>query len=916
MGKSRPRKKAKRTLLPSSQSSQSLAKKPKNDYEYEYESAKTNRNKNVDLHLPQVFPNNLPLPPKGSFLRNEPPYEDSFKEAINGPYEGFVVDKADVLTSPSMSADEYPSIEEKEIQLSLEKMKREGFFRIDVTQPFGLGTKCAKTYVTRCLVGNPGTTYKYLGLRMFSHPWKASTTKMLANDPHSKRKKKHKERLNQRFADNDIPTKNERAIVENTSTIRELSEALTNRTAMHLRNLDNSRRRRRALATKGRPDFDICLINRMESSSDLKPFYFDGNKNDRGAIANCESHHNFERSKHGENEGAKTSVSWHADSSLEHYSTIAVYQTILRGSTIYKASEKVNETKEKKSANNEKKNGQWWVAMRVAHHAEGPQASQKRMGVNTESSIVEETPSIAVSLPSGSAYYLLDDFNHHHQHTVLTTGNAEMAGIRYSCTFRLLRDSHNVQDWIDRGNGAIRQFHKKGPKIWRSEQLLLTEIESEWIRQFYIQGSENKIMLWEPYWKTAIEKLLSIWSQLEFRTKQTIDLLRAAAEERCGTDMSVNNDSEKTNVVDRRPTKAERKARDRRKKSLEKIQELISRIGSNGDKFQYSTMKENADGEIAYNELYQPFAKLLDERAEMRELWARREKDHVFHDLTPDCRPIEVPFKWELSQPGDESNIPGLKSFGESPLPQSPGKLKAISRQLLQCGQAFREGEVSLLPPVWTTVKPESEQRTDEESTEHSHSKPIDWSGWNSVDQIFGLELQNPWAGLVVDGKKSIETRSYALPPSLIGKKIMIIESCSGQAGVSSLGNCISLSQTETDRGTKIIGWCIFSSIKEYTTGKDFRAEENQHLVTQDSGYGWKEGKTKTVYGWIVKERYRYNRSSSSASIYDVAVRRYRSIFQLHRRLERVTNEKKRGKRHRDDKKERKKEKKRKRKRF
>jgi hypothetical protein len=29
----------------------------------------------------------------------------------------------------------------------------------------------SKTFVSRTLVGDPGTTYKYLGLRIFAHPW-------------------------------------------------------------------------------------------------------------------------------------------------------------------------------------------------------------------------------------------------------------------------------------------------------------------------------------------------------------------------------------------------------------------------------------------------------------------------------------------------------------------------------------------------------------------------------------------------------------------------------------------------------------------------------------------------------------------------------------------------------------------------
>lgn len=45
------------------------------------------------------------------------------------------------------------------------------FLKFDITQPGGLGTKIAKTYVTRCVVGEPGVTYKYLGLRLFAYPW-------------------------------------------------------------------------------------------------------------------------------------------------------------------------------------------------------------------------------------------------------------------------------------------------------------------------------------------------------------------------------------------------------------------------------------------------------------------------------------------------------------------------------------------------------------------------------------------------------------------------------------------------------------------------------------------------------------------------------------------------------------------------
>ena len=150
MAKSASKKKSKKTSLPPPPS--------------------TNENKHNDaILLPQAFPQHLPRPPKGHFLRDELPYKESFSGALRGPYEGFIVDNADTLSSVSSNNHKDVSIKEQTIQSSLENMKRAGIFRTDVTQPFGLGTKCAKTYVTRCVVGNPGTTYKYLGLRMFAY---------------------------------------------------------------------------------------------------------------------------------------------------------------------------------------------------------------------------------------------------------------------------------------------------------------------------------------------------------------------------------------------------------------------------------------------------------------------------------------------------------------------------------------------------------------------------------------------------------------------------------------------------------------------------------------------------------------------------------------------------------------------------
>jgi hypothetical protein len=114
--------------------------------------------------LPRLLPDPFPRPANANdFLRNEEPYRDSFRTALRYPYHGFVVDES-VL-------DNNDHQEETTLQRHLHDELRHNWFRHDITQPFGLGSKCAKTYVTRCLLGDSGTTYKYLGIRMFAHHW-------------------------------------------------------------------------------------------------------------------------------------------------------------------------------------------------------------------------------------------------------------------------------------------------------------------------------------------------------------------------------------------------------------------------------------------------------------------------------------------------------------------------------------------------------------------------------------------------------------------------------------------------------------------------------------------------------------------------------------------------------------------------
>ena len=419
---------------------------------------KKNNNKMTSLLLPLAFPHDKGLIlPKDDFLKCVHPYKESFQRAIDTSYEGFAVDEGPTgISSMASNRVNPPLFNHEAIQQALAKMEGCGLFRTDVTQPFGLGTRCAKTYVTRCLLGDEGTTYKYLGLRMFAHPWSVNGKPSSGHGIGS--------------------------LDEALKEISKLNEKLTERTKHHLNDLEKKRNGRLGFRNgqsyiSGRAKFDVALINRMINSPDLK----------------------LEPTQKKD----KCSVSWHADSSLEHYSSIGVYQTIISDNDKDRKDLKKKSTDEAQKQMRENELAKRWsVALRVAHDSEGPAAS--RRGTNIDAAVVNDTPPISVSLPSRSAYYLLDDFNHHHQHAVLVDNDNDqhVAGVRYASTHRLLRESHNVNFVLERCKSACSQFHRKGAKIWRSEQVLQMHIESEWIRQFYIQGQGHKDNLWKVCWST------------------------------------------------------------------------------------------------------------------------------------------------------------------------------------------------------------------------------------------------------------------------------------------------------------------------------------------------------------------------------------------------------------------------------
>lgn len=119
----------------------------------------------------------------------------------------------------------------------------------------------------------------------------------------------------------------------------------------------------------------------------------------------------------------------------------------------------------------------------------------------------------------------------------------------------------------------------------------------------------------------------------------------------------------------------------------------------------------------------------------------------------------------------------------------------------------------------------------------------------------FALEMQAPWARRLVDGDKTVETRSYPLPAGLVGRSIEVMESKPGEDGVSCLGDTVEA----LCAGLSVVGRVTFCSSDAYSNRDAWAADESRHLVSPTSeGYGWKG--PKSVFAWTVGEVTAYSK--------------------------------------------------------
>lgn len=102
---------------------------------------------------------------------------------------------------------------------------------------------------------------------------------------------------------------------------------------------------------------------------------------------------------------------------------------------------------------------------------------------------------------------------------------------------------------------------------------------------------------------------------------------------------------------------------------------------------------------------------------------------------------------------------------------------------------------------------------------------------------MIGLNIQAPWSILLINGQKSVETRSYRLPQRLEGVELAII----GTPGKSAKFK------------SRIIGTITFSHSFKYPDKESWKGDYQRHRVEEDDrDYGWNENKPK--YGWAVSD--------------------------------------------------------------
>jgi hypothetical protein len=103
------------------------------------------------------------------------------------------------------------------------------------------------------------------------------------------------------------------------------------------------------------------------------------------------------------------------------------------------------------------------------------------------------------------------------------------------------------------------------------------------------------------------------------------------------------------------------------------------------------------------------------------------------------------------------------------------------------------------------------------------------------IREFIGLNLQFPISRLILEGEKTVETRTYPLPAKYVGKEIAIIET-PGKSG---------------DFKARVICIAVFGESVQYKNSKEFYLDEPKHRVSKGTIWAWNPEKPK--WAWPLK---------------------------------------------------------------
>jgi len=106
---------------------------------------------------------------------------------------------------------------------------------------------------------------------------------------------------------------------------------------------------------------------------------------------------------------------------------------------------------------------------------------------------------------------------------------------------------------------------------------------------------------------------------------------------------------------------------------------------------------------------------------------------------------------------------------------------------------------------------------------------------------IPGINIQWPWSGLLLNKKKTIETRKYPISSKYLGRELAIIET-PGPLGRMEAGI----------KKARIIGTITFESCYQYNDKNHWASERDKHLVQENNKHFYWTEKKKT-WAWQVK---------------------------------------------------------------